>query len=106
VQVVRRQGNDILVRARGIAGKEVVAELTPVLGAGIKVKAVRSDGASKIPEEPATVELSPERRARLIAAIEGNGYIPDDAKQRIVKQLKMEKVPAKVVERIESRMGG
>lgn len=106
VQVVRRQGNDILVRARGIAGKEVVAELTPVLGVGIKVKAVRSDGASKIPEEPATVELSPERRARLIAAIEGNGYIPDDAKQRIVKQLKMEKVPAKVVERIESRMGG
>jgi hypothetical protein len=50
--------------------------------------------------------LSPERRARLIAAIEGNGYIPDDAKERIVKQLKMEKVPAKVVERIESRMGG
>ena len=106
VQVVRRQGNDILVRARGIAGKKVVAELTPVLGAGIKVKPVRSDGANKVPEEPATVELSPERRARLIAAIEGNGYIPDDAKERIVKQLKMEKVPAKVVERIESRMGG
>ena len=106
VQVVRRQGNDILVRARGIVGKEVVAELTPVLGAGIKVKAVRSDGASKESEEPATVELSPERRARLIAAIESNGYIPDDAKKRIVKQLKMEKVPARVVERIESRMGG
>ena len=73
---------------------------------GIKVKAVRSEGASKVPEEPATVELSPERRARLIAAIEGNGYIPDDAKERIVKQLKMEKVPKRVVERIESRMGG
>lgn len=106
VQVVRRQGNDILVRARGIAGKEVVAELTPVLGAGIKVKVVRSDAVSKTPEEPATVQLTSERRALLIAVIQDNGYIPDDAKKRIIKQLKMEKVPAKVVERIESRMGG
>ncbi|MAT87661.1 MAG: efflux transporter periplasmic adaptor subunit [Aestuariivita sp.] len=106
VQVVRRQGNDVLVRARGLAGKEVVAELTPVLGAGIKVKAVKSDGASNLPEEPATVELSPERRAKLIAAIESNAYIPEDAKKRILKQLKMEKVPKRVVERIESRMGG
>jgi hypothetical protein len=106
VQVVRRQGNDILVRARGIAGKEVVAELTPVLGAGIKVKAVRSDAASRAPEKPATVELTPERRARLLAFIQDNGYIPDDAKKRLLKQLKMKKVPMQVVERLESRIGG
>jgi len=77
-----------------------------VLGAGIKVKVVRSDAVSKTPEEPATVQLTSERRALLIAVIQDNGYIPDDAKKRIIKQLKMEKVPAKVVERIESRMGG
>ena len=106
IEVVRRQGNDVLVRGRGLAGKEVVAELTPVLGAGIKVKAVKRDGVNDVPKAPETVELSPERRARLISAIENNAYIPEDAKTRILKQLKMEKVPKRVVERIESRMGG
>ena len=42
----------------------------------------------------------------MIAAIENNAYIPKDAKERILTQLKQDKVPAKVVERIESRMGG
>ena len=106
IEVVRRQGNDVLVRGRGLAGKEVVSELTPVLGAGIKVKAVKRDGLNDVPKAPETVELSPERRARLISAIENNAYIPEDAKTRILKQLKMEKVPKRVVERIESRMGG
>ena len=52
------------------------------------------------------VELTDERRAKLMAFIEGNGYIPPDAKKRILAQLKKDKVPANVVERIESRMGG
>ena len=32
--------------------------------------------------------------------------MPDEAKQRVLAQLKEDKVPARVVERIESRMGG
>ena len=106
VSLVRRQGNDILVRARGLSGREVVAEQTPVLGNGIKVKPVRTGPGGPKVEEPEMVELSDERRAKLMAFIEGNGYIPADAKKRILKQLKKEKVPAKVVERIESRIGG
>jgi len=105
VRVFRQQGDHILVRGRGLSGREVVAEQTPVLGSGIKVKPLRS-GEASTPKEPEVVELSPERRAKLIAAIEGNAYIPKDAKERILKQLKQDKVPAKVVERIESRMGG
>lgn len=106
VSLVRRQGNDILVRARGLSGRAVVAEQTPVLGNGIKVKPVRTGPGGPKVEEPEMVELSDERRAKLMAFIEGNGYIPADAKKRILKQLKKEKVPAKVVERIESRIGG
>ena len=105
VRVFRHQGDHILVRGRGLSGREVVAEQTPVLGSGIKVKPLRN-GEASTPKEPEVVELSPERRAKLIAAIEGNAYIPKDAKERILKQLKQDKVPAKVVERIESRMGG
>ena len=105
VRVFRQQGDHILVRGRGLSGREVVAEQTPVLGSGIKVKPLRS-GEASTPKEPEVVELSDERRAKLIAAIEGNAYIPKDAKERILTQLKQDKVPAKVVERIESRMGG
>ena len=105
VRVFRQQGDHILVRGRGLGGREVVAEQTPVLGSGIKVKPLRS-GEASTPKEPEVVELSDERRAKLIAAIENNAYIPKDAKERILKQLKQDKVPAKVVERIESRMGG
>ena len=57
-------------------------------------------------EEVEMVELTDERRAKLVAFIEGNGYIPADAKKRILGQLQKDKVPANVVERIESRMGG
>ena len=105
VRVFRQQGDHILVRGRGLSGRKVVAEQTPVLGSGIKVKTLRS-GEASTPKEPEVVELSDERRAKLIAAIENNAYIPKDTKERILTQLKQDKVPAKVVERIESRMGG
>ena len=106
VKLVRRQGNEILVRSRDLANREVVAEQTPVLGAGIKVKPVRSGAEGVEIKENEMVELTDERRAKLMAFIEGNGYIPPDAKKRILGQLKKDKVPANVVERIESRMGG
>ena len=106
VKLVRRQGNEILVRSRDLTNREVVAEQTPVLGAGVKVKPVRSGAAGGAIEEIEMVELTDERRAKLMAFIEGNGYIPPDAKKRILGQLKKEKVPANVVERIESRIGG
>ena len=58
----------------------------------------------KLSEE--LLELTEERRAKLISAIETNGYIPKSAKERIIGQLTQPKVPADVVARIESRMGG
>lgn len=105
VTVLRRQGNDVLVRARGLQGREVVAERTPLLGAGIKVRALRP-GQAAIPAEPATIELSDDRRAALRAFVEANTRMPEDAKARILGQLDQPKVPVQTVERLESRMGG
>ena len=104
-RVVRREGDDVLVRARDLAGREIVAERTPLLGAGIKVRPVRPDGA-EAPAEPELLALDPERRARLVAFVEGNQFMPDEAKTRVLTALKKDKVPARMVERIESRMGG
>jgi hypothetical protein len=105
VDLLRRQGDDVLIRARGLQGREVVAERTPLLGAGIKVRPLR-DAGQATPEEPEMVELTEERRARLTAFVQSNTRMPEEARQRILQQLSQGTVPAQVVERIESRMGG
>ena len=112
VSLLRRQGDDVIVRAPGLAGREVVRERSPLLGVGIKVRPARpaAQGAAHVAPGVAQtedlIELSPERRARLVAFIESNKRMPGEAKQRLLGQLRQDKVPAKVVERIENRMGG
>jgi DnaJ-domain-containing protein 1 len=52
------------------------------------------------------IELSDARRARLVAFVEGNKAMPSEVKQRMLKRLEEARVPAQLVSRIESRMGG
>ena len=106
VSLLRRQGDNVIIRSRDLPGKEVVAQRSPLLGTGIKVRAVRSGEADKPPKAPEMIELTEERRQKLIKFIEGNKWIPKTAKERTIGKLKKEKVPAEMVNRIESRMGG
>ncbi len=105
VQLLRRQGDDVLVRGVGLEGREVVAGRTPLLGEGILVRPLRNT-EEQVPEPPAMLELSEERRAKIIAFVEGNQMMPSDAKERVLTALSRPQVPAGLVERIESRMGG
>jgi multidrug efflux pump subunit AcrA (membrane-fusion protein) len=104
VELIRRQGDDILVRGRGLEGRDVVEARSPLLGAGIVVKPLR--GVNEIPAAPTMVELTDERRAKLVAFIEGNTRMPAAAKARVLAQLGKAQVPTSMVERIEGRMGG
>ena len=52
------------------------------------------------------VDLTPERRAALVAFVENNGFMPAEAKARVLAKLREDRVPAEVVQRIEARMGG
>lgn len=117
VPVLRRQGDDVIVDVRGIAGREVVVERSPLLGAGIRINPVRPGSAAsdaspdaRAQIQPAaltdTIALTPERRAGLIAYVEGNARMPDEAKARMLEQLAQDEVPAQVVTRLEDRMGG
>jgi hypothetical protein len=111
VTLIRRQGNDILVQGAGLEGREVVVERSPLLGAGIGVRPLRA-GADAAGEEaraaPASdlLELTAERRARLVAFVEGNTRMPAEMRNRLLTQLQAEKVPAAVVQRLEQRIGG
>lgn len=107
VQVLRRQGDDVIIAAEALAGREVVTAQSPVLGAGIRVRPLRAEDAQAqlADTEPATIALEPDRRARLIAFVESNSRIPADVRDRMLEQLAEDEVPARMVDRLESRMG-
>lgn len=105
IKLERRQGNDVLIRGRGLEGREIVLSRTPLLGAGVQVRAIRPAGQAE-PEEPQMIELSQERRAKLIAFVESNKRMPAEAKERVLARLAEPMVSTRMVERIESRMGG
>jgi multidrug efflux pump subunit AcrA (membrane-fusion protein) len=53
VTLLRRQGNDVLVRAGDVAGREIVTERSPALGAGLKVRRLTPEAATSGAEEGA-----------------------------------------------------
>lgn len=106
-EVLRRQGDEVLLRVGALQGREIVVERTTLLGEGILVRPVRDDSAgTPQPSQAAMVDLTPERRAALIAFVEESGAMPDEAKARVLAKLRADRVPLEVVERIEARMGG
>jgi multidrug efflux pump subunit AcrA (membrane-fusion protein) len=109
-EVLRQQGDDVIIRVGDLAGREVVTERSPLLGAGILIRPIRDSarsGANGAAEtEAAMIDLTPERRAELIALVEGNGQMPRDTKERLLVRLREGKVPADMVQQIETRMGG
>jgi multidrug efflux pump subunit AcrA (membrane-fusion protein) len=108
VTVLRRQADDVIIAAGTLAGREVVAERTPLIGAGVRVRPVRPDAAGEpdAPDPDAMLELSPEERARLVALIERAAGMPEAAKARLRDELAQDRVPAALVARIEARAGG
>ncbi|QPM90717.1 efflux RND transporter periplasmic adaptor subunit [Pseudooceanicola algae] len=106
VTIERRQGDAVLVRGPDLDGQEVVTERTPLLGAGILVRPNRAEAAEAASVATEVIALSPEQRARLVAFVEANSFLPDAVKTRMLGQLEQAEVPAEMVQRLESRMGG
>ncbi len=102
VDVLRRQGDDVIIAATDIEGASVVMERSPLLGAGIKVRPIRPGVVED--EVSEMIQLDADRRARLIAYV-ADGQMPDDVKARIIAQLEQDEVSSETVERLESRMG-
>jgi len=106
VEVLRTQGDDVIIAADGVAGAVIVAERSPLLGSGIRVNPIDRSAPPAAPAPPEMIELSEERRARLVAFVEANNRMPEAAKTRLLSQLEQPSVPAETVSRLEGRMGG
>ena len=105
VRILRKQGNQIIVAADDLVGNMVVAQRSPVVGAGIRVRPILPENAS-VPDAPEDVELSEEDRAQLVAYVESNTRMPEAVKQRILDTLKKDKVPQSMIDRLRGGMGG
>jgi len=110
VTLLRRQGDDVLVRGEGLAGVRVVAERTPLLGAGIRVRPVArasgTDTDTGAADADPLLDLSADRRARLRSFVEASTDMSETVKRRILGELERDRVPARVVQGLERRMGG
>jgi len=105
VEVLRRQGDNVIARPPDLDGAQVVAERSPLLGAGILVRPIVPGVASAAPEAAEMIPLDPDRRARLVAFVQGSSQMPADAKARLLSELEQETVSAEVVTRLERRRG-
>ncbi|MFN4099337.1 MAG: efflux RND transporter periplasmic adaptor subunit [Pararhodobacter sp.] len=107
VEVVRRQGDSVLVRVGDLAGREIVAARSPLLGGGIRVRPQRDATAdAPAPAVPELVLLDATRRAALIERVSSNGQMPEPMRTRILAQLEQPEVPAQLIERLEQGGGG
>lgn len=106
VRLVRRQGNEVLVRSRDLVGQSIVSERSPLLGAGIKVRPLVPGDADKAPEAPKTVKLDDAERAKMIAFVEANTRMPKAVKDRMLQQLQKPEIPLEMATRLRGRIGG
>ncbi|MCL7408500.1 efflux RND transporter periplasmic adaptor subunit [Marivivens donghaensis] len=102
VTVLRRQGDDVILAVGDLNGRRIVAERSPLLGAGIKVNPLGEAGDEAA--APEMIELDADRRQKLVSFVTGS-QMPDAVKARLIAQLEQDTVPAETVQRIESRMG-
>lgn len=118
VSLRRRQGDDVIIDAAALSGRSIVAQRTPLLGAGILVRpnGGNQSGAGQIGTgqgdtgqggEPSaeTVVLSAEQRAKFVGFVTNNTRMPEDVRTRLLEQLEQDEVPVSVLSRLEQRMG-
>lgn len=107
VTTLHRQGDTVLVAGDTLAGASVVAQRTPLLGAGIRVDPRDRPGPDRADLIPDTMlALAPDRRERLKAFVAASGGMAEPARARILAQLDEPLVPARMVARLEARMDG
>lgn len=111
VEILRKQGDNLIVRADHLAGRHIVLARAPQLGTGILVEPRTADGeatAQAAPPSPQndTIEITEDQRQRLIDFVQKNDRIPAERKLAMLESLRQPRVPKTMVDRITQRMGG
>lgn len=107
VDILRKQGDEIIVAIGALAGREIVLQRAPQLGAGIKVVPRRGGSSQGDAQETVeTVQITDDMRQKMITFVQSSKKIPAKTKQNILAKLNKSEIPKETYERIKSRMGG
>lgn len=91
VEILRKQGDRVIVSAELIAGKRLVEKRAPQLGEGIRVEP-RNRGDGTLAEQK-MVQLTPAQQAQIVEGVKANTFIPQQVKDRILKRVATGEVP-------------
>lgn len=105
VELLRRQGSDVLVQGPGLHGREVVRQRTPMLGAGIAVRPIRPE-ASDAALSPVMLDLFDERRARQFALADTRSNMSPADEAHTLAAVAVPRVAATTVARIQVNGAG
>ena len=104
VKILRKQGDDLIVRAEHIAGERIVKQRAPQLGDGILIEP-RAENEKPVLEEAAKdVELTSEQQVKMTSFV-SDSQMPDAVKQRMLKSIETGTISQKMFDRISDRMG-
>ena len=110
VTILRRQGEKVIVSGAPL-GAEYVMQRSPQLGAGLKVKPLRAsdlknDKASKSSDADTIVDLDQKKKSELLNFLKSMDRMPENVKDRLIKEISSGKVSSKTLRRLEKRMKG
>ncbi len=100
VTILRRQGDDVIIDATALDGRDIVTERTSQTGVGIKVRPIRSDDLAE------SLALDDGERARLMALVQADASLSEADRTTVMTQLTGATVPAALVAEINARAGG
>ncbi|GLQ35905.1 MexX family efflux pump subunit [Amylibacter marinus] len=103
VQLLRKQGDMILVSSSQLAGKNIVKVRGPQLGAGIRVE---PRGALEIPPEPDVIILSEAEKQAFTKSISENTRMPAEMKANMLRAVAKGELPKARYDRLKRARGG
>ena len=103
LEILRKQGDDLIVRPAEYTNALIVRTRTPQVGIGIKVEPRTAD--QPLLQERETVTLTPQMQADITASVE-NSPMPDFVKDRILKQVASGELSKETFDRLQSRIAG
>ncbi len=110
VTILRRQGEEVIVSGAP-KGAEYVVQRSPQLGRGLKVKPLRptdlnNDRTSTQNDDEKLVELDQKKKNELIEFVKSMDRMPENVKDRLIKEINSGKVRSKTLRRLEKGMEG
>ena len=108
VSILRRQGKEVIVSGAP-EGAEYVMQRSPQLGRGLKVKPLRAsefkNGKVPKPNDAETlVDLDQKKKNELLEFVKSMDRMPENVKDRLIKEINSGKVRLKTLRRLEKGM--